>query len=345
MRWVAWLALLVATGLAAPDRPAARPVDVPSRVPVDVRATGRLLTRWFDEGAWERLWPRLSPALRRVVGGRDGLGALRADVRARAGRVIETLDETLVPWLDSTIYNRTVRRDATEEPWWTQWTIRGDRALALIVVPSPRPAPTAHAGRRTVNALRLPFRGRWFVYWGGRTPLENHHAVSLTQRFAYDFFVARRGRTHRAAARRANTDFYCWGQPVLAPAAGVVRTAVDGVPDNTPGAFADDRPFGNHVVLDLGEGEYAWLAHLRRTSVRVRPGQRVAGGDQLGECGNSGRSSEPHLHFHLQDTDQAHAGAGLPAAFRTYWADGRSVAIGEPKRGQFVAPGSPATFR
>lgn len=339
-------ALVAGTCLAAalpPDAPFED--EVPARVPVGVRETGRLLSDWFEQGALERLWPRLSPDLRRVIGGRDGFRAFRQKVRTSAGPAVEVLDEQLIPWLDGTIYNRTVRRQSAAEAWWTQWTLRDGRALALLVAPAPRPANTAHADRPTTSALRLPFRGRWFVYWGGRTPLQNHHAVSPTQRFAYDFVVASRGRTHRAGSRRVNTDFYCFGRPILAPAVGVVRTAVDGLPDNAPGTLDDGRPFGNHVVVDLGQGEYAWLAHLRRTSVDVRPGQRIEAGDVIGECGNSGRSSEPHLHFHLQDTADPSAGAGLPAAFRTYWADGGSVEIGEPQRGQFVAPGAPDAFR
>ena len=83
------------------------------------------------------------------------------------------------------------------------------------------------------------------------------------------------------------------------------------------------------VVLDLGRGEFALLAHLRRGSVRVRKGQRVRAGDALGVCGNSGNSSEPHLHFHLQDRAALFGGArGLPITFA-----GR----GRPVQGQFVS--------
>ncbi len=68
------------------------------------------------------------------------------------------------------------------------------------------------------------------------------------------------------------------------------------------------RILGNHVVLDLGDEVYAALAHLRRGSVRVRPGDRVAAGQQLAACGNSGNSTEPHLHFQLMDHPSLHLG-------------------------------------
>ena len=97
-------------------------------------------------------------------------------------------------------------------------------------------------------------------------------------------------------------------------------------------------PAGNHVVLDLGHGEYALLAHMQRGSVRVRVGDRVRTGDVLGLTGNSGNSSEPHLHFHVQDRPGLFGGArGLPVSFVDYRADGRRVARGTPVQGQFIA--------
>ena len=75
------------------------------------------------------------------------------------------------------------------------------------------------------------------------------------------------------------------------------------------------RILGNHLVLDLGDGVYAALAHLRRGSLRVRPGDRVAAGQQLAACGNSGNSTEPHLHFQLMDHPSVLLAAGLPLRF------------------------------
>jgi murein DD-endopeptidase MepM/ murein hydrolase activator NlpD len=90
-------------------------------------------------------------------------------------------------------------------------------------------------------------------------------------------------------------------------------------------------------VLDLGHGEFALLAHLRRGSVRVRTGQRVRAGTLLGLCGNSGNTSEPHLHFHVQDRAKLFGAArGLPATFVDYRADGRRIARGTPRQGEFV---------
>jgi murein DD-endopeptidase MepM/ murein hydrolase activator NlpD len=227
----------------------------------------------------------------------------------------------------------------------------GSRTLALTVVfdasgaiagigLSPRRAlpRDPRAGYRLRARLSLPFRGEWWVFWGGPTERQNYHVVAPDQRHAYDLVVWRSGGTHRGHGTR-NADYWAWGRPVLAPADGVVVDAIDGVRDNLPQVEVENRgqPAGNHVVIDLGSGEYALLAHLRRGSVRVRPGQRVRAGDFVAVCGNSGNTSEPHLHFHVQDRKRLLGAArGLPIVFRGYTADGRKVARGTPVQGQFV---------
>ena len=187
--------------------------------------------------------------------------------------------------------------------------------------------------------LSLPFRGTWWVVWGGPTELQNYHVVAPDQRHAYDLLVWRRGATYRGVGTN-NADYWAWGRPIVAPAAGTVVEAVDGIRDNRPQVEVENReaPAGNHVVVDLGNGEYALLAHMRKGSVRVRAGDRVGPGDLLGLTGNSGNSSEPHLHFHLQDRPELFTGArGLPVAFVGYRADGRRIARGTPVQGQFLA--------
>jgi hypothetical protein len=228
----------------------------------------------------------------------------------------------------------------------------GARTLALTVVldrddaiagidlrPRTPLPPDPHAGYRLRARLALPFRGEWWVFWGGRAvERENYHVVAPDQRHAYDFVVWRDGSTSRGAGTRS-ADYWAWGKPVVAPADARVVEAVDGVRDNRPQVEVANRaaPAGNHVVLDLGNGEFALLAHLRRGSVRVRAGQRVRAGTVLGVCGNSGNSSEPHLHFHVQDRAKLFGAArGLPVRFVGYRADGRRVARGTPRQGEFL---------
>ena len=211
--------------------------------------------------------------------------------------------------------------------------IRGSPATPL-----PR---DPNAGRRLRTRLALPFRGEWWVFWGGATERQNYHVVAPDQRHAYDLVGWRAGATHRGSGSR-NADYWAWGRPVArARRRGRRRGSRRRARQSPAGRDREPpaNPAGNHVVLDLGNGEYALLAHLRRGSVRVQarpacPPRRV-----LGRCGNSGNSSEPHLHFHLQDRPTLFGAArGLPVAFAGYAADGRTVARGTPVQGQFLRP-------
>lgn len=189
----------------------------------------------------------------------------------------------------------------------------------------------------TRTTLRLPFDGEWWVFWGGRSREENYHRASALQRYAYDFVVRRDGSTHRGDGSR-NQDYWCQGEPVLAPAAGTVVVAEDGVSENVPGEMNADEKLGNHVVIDHGNGEFSLFAHLQTGSVAVATGEAVEPGTPVGTCGNSGNSSEPHLHYQLQSGPDFFTSKSVPAPFHDYLADGEPVEAGEPRRGQAVAP-------
>ena len=194
---------------------------------------------------------------------------------------------------------------------------------------------------RQANRYILPLSGTWTVANGGPDPDTSHSWSIPGQRFAYDFVVTdERGKTHRGDGRRLE-DYYAFGAPVRAPADGVVVKAKDGRRDYARPGEMD--PFvtnllGNFVVIDHGGGEYSLLAHLRRGSVRVKPGDRVTQGQVVGEVGNSGNSSEPHLHFQVQDSPHFLFSASLPVRFSGYR---RLVRDGETFRPEAVEEGFP----
>lgn len=201
--------------------------------------------------------------------------------------------------------------------------------------PEAQPAPTRFEDYQTKSQLRLPFDGEWYVFWGGRTLEQNYHGIARDQRFAYDFLIRRKGFSY-AGKRDENTSYFCWDQPIYAPAAGTVTEAVDGIEDNKPGVMNPKALAGNHLVIDHGNGEYSVLAHFRKGTIKPKVGDRVAQGDLLGRCGNSGNSSEPHLHYHLQNAPKFGEGEGLPAQFTNYTANGAAVKRGEPVRGERI---------
>jgi len=134
-------------------------------------------------------------------------------------------------------------------------------------------------------------------------------------------------------ATEAPESFVGFGAPILAPTAGVVVVAVDGCVDHSarrspfalvPYALGQAgrvreggaRIAGNHVIIASGTDRFVLLAHLRRGSVTVRAGERVSVGDEVGHCGNSGNSTEPHVHVQVTDSMDWRRAAGLPMSFR-----------------------------
>jgi murein DD-endopeptidase MepM/ murein hydrolase activator NlpD len=113
-------------------------------------------------------------------------------------------------------------------------------------------------------------------------------------------------------------NYACYGADVLAVANGTVVQVLDALDDQPPGKLPDPKTMtvenvlGNHVILDLGAGVYAFYAHIEKGSIRVAEGQHVKRGDVLGKLGNSGNTSAPHLHFHLMEGPSALASNGIP---------------------------------
>ena len=187
-----------------------------------------------------------------------------------------------------------------------------DKMIGLWFVPysSPIPVPDRH---RTV--LSLPFDGQWFVVWGGDTKELNQHHDTPNQRYAFDFVVMDNlGSSHTGEGKR-NEDYLAFGKPVLAPADGVVTDVISGVRDNMPGSMNPYSAVGNAVVIEHREHEVSLIAHFKLGTIRVKVGDHVKRGQVLGLCGNSGNSSEPHIHFHLQNTSIIQDGTGIRCLF------------------------------
>lgn len=154
--------------------------------------------------------------------------------------------------------------------------------------------------RLTKTAFDFPLKGEWFIFWGGQNALVNYHYEHESQRYAYDIIQNKDGYSYKGDPLK-NESYYAFGKPVLAPADGTVVAVVNDVPDNEPvGVMNEKVPAGNEVVIDHG-GEYSVLAHLKKGSVTVKVGDKVKSGDEIGLLGNSGNSSEAHLHYQVSD--------------------------------------------
>ena len=197
--------------------------------------------------------------------------------------------------------------------------------------------------------LHLPFTGLWMAQNSPARRVPSHGVDLFGERYAIDFVaVDRRRRTSEQRDWRTvlTTEpperFLGFGQAILAPADGVVVDLHDGEPDHegrrsqlalVPYALGQAGRLrqgvhaiaGNTVTIALRGGDaFVSLAHLRSGSIRVAVGDRVAAGQAIGECGNSGNSTEPHVHLQVMDRVDPSNAEGLPMAFRRFseWRSG-----------------------
>lgn len=154
---------------------------------------------------------------------------------------------------------------------------------------------------RNTTKFRLPFDGEWLTYWGGTEKAQNYHVTTRVQQGAFDFLkLGENNRSYQRSGTR-NEDYYAFGEPLYAVCDAVVYEVSTGVEDNRPKIMNPAQALGNSVTLKTEANEYIVYAHLENASVAVKSGDIVTQGQYLGNCGNSGNSSEAHLHLHIQD--------------------------------------------
>lgn len=221
-----------------------------------------------------------------------------------------------------------------KRPLVNRWRAIGLLAILLLAASSFmfRVYPSSHDKRPSEIRFRLPLDGPILVGWGGPTPNVNYHVSTPDQRWAYDLLVAKQGRTHTGDGGQCS-DYYCYGLPVLASADGKVIAVLDGMPDQPIGVLGGEPAGGNQLVIEVAPRQYLMLCHLQRGSITVKEDDRVTRGQVLAKVGNSGNTSEPHLHIHLQDTPRMHVGEGIPLYFHHYRVAGQLVERGIPTGG------------
>jgi len=175
---------------------------------------------------------------------------------------------------------------------------------AVVLVTAAR---RHRCGTALSRPLHFPLDGTWYVLQGGGA-LINHHARVAEQRGAVDLVGLGPLGTRTRPGHDARA-YAAYGRSVHAPCDGQVISAAGAVADQRPGEIRYQPAHGNHVFLDTGH-EIVKLAHLRPGSVTVRPGDLVRTGQLLGEVGNSGNTTEPHLHLHAERD-----GVGLDLTF------------------------------
>jgi hypothetical protein len=185
--------------------------------------------------------------------------------------------------------------------------------------------------------LEFPFEGRWLTQNSPANRVPSHGTALFATSFAIDFVpLDERGRTAPltigSLLRPEPAErFPGFGRPILAPVQGVVvgvhHTAIDhaslrGLPSvgyaltqRRRAAGGWEALAGNHALIEMSDGPVVAVCHLQRNSIQVQVGQRVVVGEMLGRCGNSGNSTEPHVHLQAIDRSDVPRAAAVPITF------------------------------
>lgn len=168
---------------------------------------------------------------------------------------------------------------------------------------------------RNITKLILPFKDEWTVVWGGDTKELNYHVDNQAQKNAFDVVITdNSGKSYQTDGQK-NEDFYAFGKELNAPCIGEIVLVVDGVKDNKPGELNPIYIPGNTVIIKTERNEFLFFGHFKQNSIIVKQEQKVIQGQLLGLCGNSGNSSEPHLHFHIQNAENMNIATGVKCDF------------------------------
>ncbi|MGC5627081.1 M23 family metallopeptidase [Georgenia sp. Z1344] len=205
-------------------------------------------------------------------------------------------------------------------------------ALWLVVVLATRGRHPQHEER----TVRSPVVGRWLALNSPASTVPSHGTRAYGQSHAIDLVAepddAERPAFGTAGAFRRNEDYPAFGEPVHAMVSGVVVDSSSWRRDHRARSNGWGLAYltiegmvrelggpgwivGNHVTIRTADGTFALVAHLQRGSATVRRGDVVSAGDVIGRCGNSGNSSEPHVHAQLMDRRSLWTAAGVPMAF------------------------------
>ncbi|GAB3935678.1 peptidoglycan DD-metalloendopeptidase family protein [Mucilaginibacter myungsuensis] len=272
-------------------------------------------TNYYNGGAYRAVYNLFTPAMK------DGFPFDKAtdyftDFNKRAGK-INSREFVRLEGLYA-IYKAQCERGT----WTIRLAVDEEREQIFGLYVFPYKDSDLPVIKRNATKLMLPFKGEWDVFWGGDTKEQNYHIIYPDLKNAFDVFIkGSSGKTFKNGGR-TNPDYYAFGKELLAPCDGEIVLAVDGIKDNKPGMLNLAYGPGNSVVIRTVNNEYLVLMHFKQFSIAVKQGQQVKQGDLLGLCGNSGNSSEPHLHFHIQNVEEQTIATGVKCYFDGIYVDG-----------------------
>ncbi len=191
--------------------------------------------------------------------------------------------------------------------------VNGNNEIAGLLL-KPHKTKDLPILERNTTKMILPFKEKWFVFWGGTTVEQNYHMAQEVQQYAYDLLMVDNGSSHKGDPKK-NESYFVFGKDIIAPCDGRIVKVVKGVYDNIPGEMNSEDLTGNTLVLETENKEYVLFAHLKQNSIVVKEGDVVKQGQKIAECGNSGNSTEAHLHLQLQNVPDFFQATGAKLFF------------------------------
>ncbi len=196
---------------------------------------------------------------------------------------------------------------------------------------------------KTPPIISSPLLGDGWVSFNGISNVSGHRrtiiplngTANIAQRFAIDWVkLGENGMAFKDSPAK-NENFYSYGEELIAVADATIVDVKDGIPENDMSAgkmavpITIDTIGGNYVILDIGNGYYAFYAHMILGSLKVKIGEKVKVGQVLGKLGNSGNSDAPHLHFHITNGNSPLGAEGVPYLIKSFEVQGKIVSPDE----------------
>ncbi len=294
------------------------------------KKVAKAFTENFNSDNAEAIFAMFNPQMKQAVP-QDALNNFLSGLKAQAGKI---QSREFIKFSNGTVafYKTTFERGV----FGLNLSIDGDHKInGLQVIPHQEEVETPKLTRNTTPMI-LPFKEEWSVFWGGDTEEQNYHVTTESQKGAFDIVIRdERGSSFKTDGR-TNEDYYVFGKELIAPAAGEVVLVVDGIKDNIPGQLNPVYVPGNTVIIKTPNDEYLFFAHFKQHSIVVKQGQQVRQGELLGLTGNSGNSSEPHLHFHIQNVENMINATGAKSYFAEILVNGELKKDYSPVRGEKI---------
>lgn len=282
----------------------------------------------YNAGEYEKIFEMFSPEMKTALPSAQTTDFLQG-LQSQAGKILTR---------DFLKYEQTyaLYKTSFERAILVVCISLDDKAMINGLFVRPYSAVNQPALTRNKTSLSLPFKGEWTVFWGGDTREQNYHVDSEAQKNAFDMVITdSEGKSYRTDGK-TNEDYYAFGKELIAPCDAEVVQVVDGIKDNLPGEMNPIYVPGNTVILKTANNEYLFFAHFKQNSIVVEQGQKVQQGELLGLCGNSGNSSEAHLHFHIQNVEDMNKATGAKCFFDEIVVNGEPVKDYSPVKGEKV---------